>query len=822
MNDIASAPCFHCGEPVPRNLDLPILYREIPRPACCAGCQAVAQSIIDAGLGDYYEQREKAADRAQPLPTEMQERLRLYDDPDLQHGFVINQPGEIREASLLIDGITCAACVWLNERQIGKLPGVQDVAINYTTHRARVTWDNSKVKLSQILQAIAGIGYRAQPYDRSRQEAAADKARKSALFRLWVAGLSMMQVMMFTVPVYINGTADIAPQWLSLLYWAEFLMTLPVVLYSSWPFYVSSWRDLRRGRAGMDLPITIGVLAAFAASTLALLTRRGDVYFDSVSMFVFLLLTGRYLESRARSRASAALDELAGMLPAFAHRQVAPGYTQLEEVAVVHVRAGDRILVKPGETIPADGVVLDGRSDVNESLLTGESAPIGKAPAQMATAGTVNLTSPLLIEATRVGEGTRLAGIVRLLDRALAEKPRVARIADRVAGIFVTLLLLAAMGAWWYWHVHDPVHALPIAIAVLVISCPCALSLATPAALTATTGHLARRGLLITRGHTLEAMVGITDIVFDKTGTLTLGQPKVVAMEAYSGDAVSAQHIAAALEAQSEHPLARALIAATPLHATNVANHPGGGLTGNIEGIRYAIGNREFAATQCNAVPPSPAGNPGRGTEIWLVSEQAWLARFELADSARAEAADTIKSLLARGYQLHLLSGDNEVAAGRLAGELSIMQWRANASPEDKLTYIRDLQQQGRKVLMVGDGVNDAPVLALANVSVAMGSGVDVAQATGDAVLYDCRLDHLPFALSLALKTRSIIRQNLTWALVYNVVALPLAICGLVTPWLASLGMALSSLLVVANAIRLAAPFSLQRNKKRVSNQGIN
>ncbi|GGP24309.1 copper-translocating P-type ATPase [Silvimonas amylolytica] len=777
-------------------------------------------SIIEAGLADYYEQREQPADRAQPLPAEMQERLRLYDDPALQQGFVISGSSHSREVSLLIEGITCAACVWLNERQIGRVPGVLEVSINYTTHRARVRWDNTKAQLSSILKAVADIGYHAQPYDRARQEVAADKARKSALFRLWVAGLSMMQVMMFTVPVYINGIQDIAPQWLSLLHWAGFMLTLPVVLYSAWPFYASSWRDLRRGRAGMDLPVSLGILAAFAASTWAIIVGHGDVYFDSVSMFVFLLLGGRYLEGRARRRAGAALDDLAGMLPAFAHRQKAPDYTQLEEVAVIHLRQDDRLLVKAGEVIPVDGVVLHGQSSVNEALLTGESSPVSKTVRHEVTAGTVNLDSPLIINTTQAGESTRLAGIVRLLDGALAEKPHIARLADRLSGIFVAILLGVALLAWLFWQWQDPQHALSIAIAVLVISCPCALSLATPAALTAATGHLAQRGLLVSRGHTLETMASVTDIVFDKTGTLTQGQPHLIHGTVWHGDTARATGIAAALEAHSEHPLAHALALDTPYVATDVSNHAGGGLTGMIDGTGYTIGKLQFVAAHCAAPTPGVPADAPAGTHIWLACATKWIACFTLADSVRPEAAATIKALQHQGYVVHLLSGDHEAAVAALATALGVDSHIASVTPAGKLKVMQQLQQSGKKVMMVGDGVNDAPVLALAHVSVAMGSGADIAQTTGDAVLYDSKLTALPMALLLAHKTRKVIRQNLWWALGYNIVALPLAVCGLVTPWLASLGMAFSSLLVVGNALRLTAPGHLKRNKKTTPDQG--
>ncbi|HSC79794.1 MAG TPA: heavy metal translocating P-type ATPase, partial [Chitinolyticbacter sp.] len=575
--------------------------------------------------------------------------------------------------------------------------------------------------------------------------------------------------------------------------------TLPVVLYSSWPFYQSSWRDLKRGRAGMDLPVSIGVLTAFFASVYTLVTDHGEVYFDSVSMFVFLLLAGRYLETRARQKAGAALEGLVKLIPAFAHKLANWPERSAHEATVASLVPGDVLLVKAGETIPADGRVLHGASDVDEALLTGESRPVAKAPADPVTGGTVNRSSPLVVQVVEVGEATRLAGIVRLLDRALAEKPQVAQLADRVAGWFVFALLIVAAAAYWYWHSHDPSHALPIAVAVLVISCPCALSLATPAALTAATGMLARRGVLVTRGHALDALADASDVVFDKTGTLTLGSPQLVRIDVRKGSEAQARALAATLESASEHPLARALHAETTLSALDVRNHPGGGLTGHIDGTAYAIGSPAFVAGQFgHALDINVDGTP-----VVLADHADILAVFTLADALRPDASAMAAALRARGLELHLLSGDHAATAQAIADQLGITHVEAGASPERKLAYLKALQMRGRRVLMVGDGVNDAPVLAAADVSIAMGAAADVAQAAGDAVLFDNRLSELPSTLYTARRTRSIVRQNLAWALGYNVIALPLAVAGIVTPWLASLGMAASSLIVVGNALRL-------------------
>lgn len=598
----AALACFHCGEPVPGAAAFPIRYRQLEHATCCAGCQAVAQSIIDAGLDAYYRQRQQPADRAEAMPDELQQQLQLYDDHRLQQSFVHMDSPTSREAALLIEGINCAACVWLNERQISRLPGVLGVSINYTTHRARVRWDETRIQLSAILAAIAAIGYRAQPYDQARQELAQQQARKSAMLRLWVAGLSMMQVMMFAVPVYLAPAGEIDAQWLSLLEWASFIMTLPVAVYCSWPFYRSAWQDLRRGRTGMDLPVSIGVLSAFFASVYTLLTGHGAIYFDSVSMFVFLLLGGRYLEQGARQRAGAALEQLVRLTPAFAHKLAGwPASHTSQEIPAGQLQAGDVLLVKAGETFAADARVLEGISSANEALLTGESAAVNKQSGDIVIGGSVNGHSPLIVRVEASGESTRLASIVRLLDRALAEKPRLAEQADRIAGVFVAALLLVAAAAWLYWHFHDPAHALPIAVAVLVISCPCALSLATPVALTAATGRLAQLGLLVSRGHALEAMAGLTDVVFDKTGTLTTGKPQLVQVMSLAGNADDAVLLAAALEHASEHPLAQAFRCATPYQASDIHAQPGGGLSGSINGICHAIGHADFVALHCTA-----------------------------------------------------------------------------------------------------------------------------------------------------------------------------------------------------------------------------
>ncbi|MGQ5524648.1 heavy metal translocating P-type ATPase [Chitinimonas sp. PSY-7] len=803
--------CFHCGETVAQ-ADLnppryPVIYRQEARANCCAGCQAVAQTIIQSGLASYYEQREKPADRASPLPDELLQQMQLYDAPELQASFVKIEPDEVREAALILEGISCAACIWLNERQLMRLPGVLEASINYTTHRARVRWDSRRVQLSQILSAVAAIGYRAHPYDAERQDVLHQRERRRALTRLWVAGLSMMQVMMFAYPTYITAPGEISADWLGLMQWGSLVLTLPVVLYACQMFHIGMWRDLKRGRVGMDAPVVIGVWAAFLASCHATFTGRGEVYFDSVSMFVFLLLGGRYLEGMARRKAGAAAESLVKLIPAFAHRLDAwPADRTTSETPVGQLRLGDVLLVKPGETYPADATVLEGQGQADEALLTGESRSVSKQVGDTLIGGAVNLDAPLLIQVTQLGQETRLAGIVRLLDRALTEKPALAQLADGIAAWFVAALLVVAAGAYLFWHWYDPSHALPITVAVLVISCPCALSLATPAALTAATGRLARTGLLVTRGHALEVLAGVTDVVFDKTGTLTFGRPQLLDILSFNTQPVAELHaLAALLEAASEHPIAWALREdreAAQLSVSDYCNHPGGGVEAIVAGQCLRLGRPDFVAEFCRM--PQPETLVGWHTEetvVCLASEDTWLAAFALGDKIKPEAQALLAELT--GMHCHLLSGDASGPVEAVARQLGIASWQAGALPADKLAYVQQLQSNGRKVLMVGDGINDAPVLAVADVSIAVGGGTEVAQAAGDLVLVG-GLQAIAEGWRLARQTRRVIRQNLVWALGYNLVALPMALVGWVTPWLASLGMAGSSLLVVLNAVRLA------------------
>jgi len=799
--------CFHCGLPVPDGAQYPIQFEGETRQACCRGCQAVAQTIIDSGQGAYYTHRTALPATPQQAEAELAQ-LGLYDLPEIQESFVRVEAENIREAALILENIVCAACIWLNERHIAGLPGVLSVEINYATRRARVRWDNSRIQLSAILKAVSDIGYIAHPFDPGRSDDIYKRERNTAIKRLAIAGLGMMQVMMYALPGYT--ATDMSPDIRLLMRWASLVLTIPVVGYSAWPFFIGAWRDLRRRTLGMDVPVALGVGTAFIASVYSTFTGHGEVYYDSVTMFIFLLLTGRFLEMNARRRAGAAVEELVKLIPAATTRLPHWPARDEEQVPVARLTVGDHVLVRPGETLPADGVVVEGDSAVSEAMLTGESLPVSKSVDASVVGGSLNQASPLVVRVERLGADTRLASIVRLLDRAQSEKPRIGQLADRAAAWFVGLLLLITVAVGLAWFVIDPSKALWIVVSVLVVTCPCALGLATPAALTTATGRLTRLGLLTTRGHALETLARATDLVFDKTGTLTHGRlsvRRVVPLEGRTEDAVGA--IAAALEAGSEHPIARALreIATPTATASGIHNTPGRGVEGMIEGHTYRLGSPRFATA--DETPPSPPESDGRtdpgGHESWvaLADESGLIAWFALADTPRADAPAALAALQRQGLRLHLLSGDAESAVRNTAQLLGIADWHAGALPEDKLAYVKGLQQEGRIVAMVGDGINDAPVLAGAQVSIAMGEGADVAQAAADMVMLGSRLGTLADGVALARKTQRIIRENLGWALAYNLIAIPAAALGHVTPWLAGIGMSASSLLVVLNALRL-------------------
>jgi Cu2+-exporting ATPase len=794
--------CFHCAAPVPAAARWHATIDGAEQPFCCAGCRGIAQTIRAAGLTDFYVRRTERAETPPNVPDEWTH----YDIAAEARG-LITRLGDRREISLLLEGIRCAACIWLSESYVRRIPGVIEFSVNFATQRAHLAWSGRRTRLSDVLRAIAGIGYRAYPYDPARREALARREGRALLTRTAVALLSMMQVMMFSLPAYIS-IDGVEPEQARLLAWASLVLTLPVVLYSGSGFFAGALSDLRMRRLGMDVPVALGVGAAFIASAWATVTGEGAVYFDSVTMFVALLLIARYVEFSARQRAGAAIEAIARERPQTAERlQGYPETQDTERVAAAKLSPGDVVRVAAGATVPADGEVVSGCSSVEEAILTGESWPHPKAAGSTVLAGSLNRESPLLVRVTAAGEATTAAAISRLVLRAADQRPRVARIADRVAGWFVAVLLAIAAVTALAWAEIDPSRALIVTFAVLVVSCPCALSLATPAALAAAAGALGRQRILAVRADALEALSRVTHVVIDKTGTLTSGTFHLIAAEPLSDlDCEACLSIAAALEQGSIHPVATALRSAgTPTAmAGDVIAVPGQGVAGTIAGQRYRCGRPAWVGA-LHGLPLPPVANAlaSDAIPVALADESGWIAWFTFGDSLRPGAAELVGTLCAMGIAVSLVSGDRRATVEHVARSVGIDAWEADAAPETKRAFVAARQREKSVVAMIGDGINDAPSLAQADVSLSLGSASALTQWTADIVVLGQDLRAVGVAFQAARRSFRVIRQNLTWAFIYNAVAIPLAATGHLTPLAAALGMSASSILVVANAWRL-------------------
>ena len=787
---------------MPANAGYHVVIDGHDEPMCCRGCEAVAQAIVANGLEDFYRHRTEPLRKGSEQLPDILKQMELYDRKDLQESFVEVSEEHVREASLMLEGIVCSACVWLNEKHVNALPGVIEFLINYSTQRARLRWDDSKIHLSDVLKAISEIGYIAHPYNPDRQEAIHRKEKQKSLRRIFVAGIGMMQVMTYAVALYAGAYQDMDHNTRSFFWWISLLIATPVILYAAQPFFISAWRDIKSRHLGMDVPVALALGAAYLSSVWATINQHGEVYFDSVSMFTFFLLTGRFLEMNARQRAGEAAEELMRLIPAFAIRY---NDNREETVPVTDLVVGDLVLIKPGETVPADGVVTSGSSSVDESLLTGESLPLRRTVNGSLVGGSVNMESPLIMRVEKIGDETVHASIVRLLDRAQTEKPAIAKAADRVAGWFVAGLLSIVIAVAWWWSQHAPDDAFWIVLATLVVSCPCALSLATPAAIAASTSTLTTSGILTTRGHALETLARANHIIFDKTGTLTEGRLEIERTKIFH-DTGEDQCLAfaAALEAWSEHPIARlfAKYKADTINAENVNAVSGKGIHGVINNRNYYIGSYQFVSEASGASINTAIDEAGR-TSIYLADEKNILSAFVLTDTIREGAREAMDAIRNCGMEIHLLSGDESSSVNEVAHTLGITHFQSRMLPQDKLEYVKMLQSKGYIVAMVGDGVNDAPVLAGAQISIAMGGGTQLAQASADMILLSEQLRHLPESILMARRTLAIIRQNLAWAVIYNITAIPLAASGNIAPWMAALGMSASSLLVVLNALRL-------------------
>ena len=714
---------------------------------------------------------------------------------------------ELAESSLRVGGMHCAACAGLIEQALLRVQGVQSARVSAAAACATVQWDPRLTRPSALVKAIEQAGYDAAPDTAGAARGMRQREARLALWRLFVAAFCAMQIMMLATPAYVSAPGELALDLKRLLDWGGWLLSLPVLWFSAAPFFGGAWRALRQRQIGMDVPVALGIAVAFIASSGAAFDPGGlfgsEVYFDSLAMYVSFLLGGRYLEMRARHRAEMALEDASQHLPNTVMRLGAEG--RIEVVSMARVRVGDRLRIPVGQAFAADGVLLEGTTQADESLLTGESHPIAKTCGDRVSAGSINLHSPVLMRVDGLGADTRYEAILALMRSARSQRPALLASADQWAAPFLWTVLLLAVAGGAVWSVIDPARAVWVVVSVLIVTCPCALSLAAPSALLAAAGAMGRRGVLLRHLDAIQGLARMQQLFVDKTGTLTEGHMRCVDVQrlASSEQTTEAlQGLAASLAACSHHPLSVALrdsFAASDIAWQGLRELPGRGLEGIDEtGRCWRLGAAAWLAEAApDAVP---------GAQTYLACEGRLLLRFVFDERLRGDAAAAVRALQADGVRVHLLSGDAAERAGKIAAELGLgpTEFSGGMSPADKLAALRSAQQRGQLVAMLGDGINDAPVLAQADVSLAMGEGALVARTQADGVLVSNRLGDVVRARALAKKALSVVRQNLAWAAAYNAACVPLALMGWLPPWAAGLGMACSSLFVVLNSLRLA------------------
>ena len=806
--------CYHCGLPLPENQSFNSEIDGQQRQFCCFGCQSVCEAIYAAGMEGFYQRTPDGTLLAPP--PEPPRDTGLYDLEEVQEEF-IHDLGQSREIHLLVEGIHCAACVWLIEKTMGQIPGVLSAQVNLSGKRLLLRWDNDQVKLSRIIQRLGEIGYNATPFDPEAAEGSIKKQNRDLLFRMAFAGFAMMNLLWISIALYAGADEG---EFRSLFHWIGFALATPTLLYSGWPFLKGAWTGLRTMHLGMDLPIAIGATVTYLYSTYVTITgtTTGEVYFDTVVNFLFVILVGRHLEGMSKRHAVAATQRLMDLQPRVA-TLLSNG--QEETVPIRTVKPGDTVLVKAGAKIPVDGIILDGTSTVDEAMLSGESMPVYKSVTDAVSAGTVNTQSALTVEVTGTLKETALGRIIRLVEEAQASKAPIQCTADRIVPWFVLITLVLATLTFFIWFSTDIEIALMAATSVLIITCPCAFGLATPMAIAVASGQGARHGILVKHGAVLETLSHIQHFVFDKTGTLTEGKMKV--RQILTADQVSQEELlgkVAALEAYSEHSIAKAIsrhageneVAYNNLEVRNFSSSPGHGIKGMVGGdlvlagtanwlSRHDIRLNERLAEQATELEQNTIGC------VYIAIGNRHLGVIGVADSLRADAKPLIRTLRENGIKLTLLSGDRETVARAIAEELGGMDVVAEVLPEDKDKVISKLQQQGEQVAMVGDGVNDAPALIRADVGIAIGSGTDVSVESADIVLMGDQLSNIHLASQLSKRTLRTIRQNIGISIVYNVIMVPLAMSAVITPLVAAISMPISSLLVIGNAARIRTLF---------------
>ncbi len=807
VGNVAIAGCFHCGLPIDSDANYQSPLDQVNRQFCCFACQSVCEAIYAAGLQGYY-QRTPQGTLLAPPPTPPKD-IEMYDLDDVQREFVSSH-GDLSDAHLLVEGIHCAACVWLIERSMTRVSGVLSANVNMAGKRLHIRWDSHRVKLSDLIRRLAQIGYAGVPYDPEIAEGAMKKANRAMLFRLFFAAFAMMNLNLIAIALYSGADRG---QFVEFFHWMALALATPTLFYSGYPFFKGAWSGLRNGQLTMDMPIVIGLLVTYGYSLYVTLGGAGVVYYDTVTNLTFVILIGRYLEGMFRHQAVSATNRLMEMQPRAA-TVLSEGIEKLVSVRAVQI--GDRVVVKPGSKVPMDGVVVAGSSSVDESMLSGESSPVRKQTGDRVSAGTMNVSGALEIEVRASSQNSTLSRIIKLVEEAQSSKAPIQRISDRIVPWFVLATLICAAITFFIWSDNFEL-ALMAATSVLIITCPCALGMATPMSIAVASGLGAKHGILVKNGEVLETLSRVTHFVFDKTGTLTEGKMRIEQLiTAPEQNETRYLSLAAAIERYAEHSIAQAIIKEADdrkipyrnIKVTEFHAKAGAGVQALADGEEVLVGTSDWLAEhdvilRDNLTDTLEDLAQQAKSSVHLAVAGKHVAVLVMSDRLRSEASNLVNTLRSAGIGMTMLSGDRKPVAEAVARQLGGMNVIAEVMPEDKDSVIQQLRQRGECVAMVGDGVNDAPALIRANVGIALGSGTDVSVESADIVLMQNELDKVRLATLLSRRTLRTIKQNIGLSFVYNSIMVPLAMMAHVTPLVAAITMPLSSLLVIGNAARI-------------------
>jgi Cu2+-exporting ATPase len=804
--------CYHCGLDLRPEPSFIAVIGDVEKGFCCLGCQCVCQAIHDAGLSSFYRKTPEAQRLTRPSTDFESDNVSFYDLAEVQADCVTQLNG-LSYIDLLVESIHCAACVWLIEKSLNKIVGIESAEANLTTKRIKVVWQPQQLKLSTIFSQLLKVGYKAIPFDSDIAEQQEVKSHRSLLYRMAFAGFAMMNMLWVSVALYSGADQGEFKNW---FYWISFIIATPTLLYSGYPFLKQAIKGLSQSQLTMDLPIAIGATVTYGYSSYILMSTnsQGHIYFDTVVNFLFVILLGRYIEAAARRKALLGTHHLMTLQPKLANLF---NDGQSRSTSIKRVKIGDQVLVMPGDRVPVDGKIIEGESAVDESMLTGESIPIIKAAGDSVIAGSINAEGALTVEVEQVSTQTALAKMMVLMTQAQQNKAPIQALADKIVPWFVLITLSLAVITYLLWYQTDFEKALLAATSVLIITCPCALGLATPMSIAVATGVAAKAGIILKKGSALEQLSKVDSVMFDKTGTLTQG--KLVMMDIWVSGTMNEERllqITASIESYSEHPVAKAVVAAArgkklPLEfVSNIKVYPGRGISADIKQRHYLIGTAVYLQEQAIELGQkwleiSQKCEQQAISTIFIVEDNEVSGMMGFRDKLRLDAELTIDSLQKDGLDLIVLSGDRQGVVETIAETLGLLKYQAELLPAQKVKAINDRQQQGATVAMVGDGINDAAALIQADVGIALASGTGIAVEGADIVLSQNKLAALLTAKQLADKTIRVIKQNMAVSLTYNIIMVPLAMMALINPLVAAITMPISSLLVIANASRIQA-----------------